>query len=149
MGFYQISLSLKSCHNHFLIKSIPCGNTNIKRKKAEFSRKTRHNITRSTFVKEHTIKLLLGSVEPLGEHLVLEEQHGPGLHVGAELLVLRLGEVLPEHGGHHRPSLLDAGHQGLGLAQLIQQLLTFILQHPLQIQVYTVYQVLMLTGAKK
>ena len=129
--------------------SIPFEKTNIKRKKAEFSRKTRHNITRSTFVKEHTIKLLLGSVEPLGEHLVLEEQHGPGLHVGAELLVLRLGEVLPEHGGHHRPSLLDAGHQGLGLAQLIQQLLTFILQHPLQIQVYTLYQVLMLTGAKK
>ena len=147
MGFYQISLSLKSCHNHFLIKSIPCGNTNKKRKKAGFSRKTRHNITRSTFVKEHTIKLLLGSVEPLGEHLVLEEQHGPGLHVGAELLVLRLGEVLPEHGGHHRPSLLDAGHQGLGLAQLIQQLLTFVLQHPLQIQVYTLNRVL--TLAKK
>ena len=67
-------------------------------------------------MKEHTIKLLLREAEPLCEHLVLEEQHGPGLHVGAELLVLRLGEVLPKHGGHHRPSLLDAGHQGLCLA---------------------------------
>ena len=37
MGIYQISLSLKSCHNHFLIKSIPGGNTNIlKGKKQNF-----------------------------------------------------------------------------------------------------------------
>ena len=78
-------------------------------------------------MKEHTIKLLLRETEPLCEHLVLEEEHGLGLHEGGELLELRLGEVLAQHVGHHRPPLLDAGLQGPRLVELIQQLLTFVL----------------------
>ena len=122
--------------NIFLTKSISCVVTQtLKKIKAEFSRKTRHKITRtqhaavkkSTFEETHTIKLLLGQAQPLGKHLVLEEQHGLGLHEGAVLLVLRPGEVLAQHVGHHRPPLLDAGLQGLGLIHLIQQLLTFVL----------------------
>lgn len=84
-------------------------------------------VKNSKFVKGHSIELLLASAQPLREHLVLEEEHGLGLHEGGELLELRLGEVLAQHVGHHRPPLLDAGLQGPRLVELIQQLLTFVL----------------------
>lgn len=84
-------------------------------------------VKKSKFVKTHSIELLLASAQPLGEHLVLEEEHGLGLHEGGELLELGLGEVLAQHAGHYRPPLLDAGLQGLRLVELIQQLLTFVL----------------------
>ena len=88
-------------------------------------------------MKTHTIELLLASAQPLGQHLVLKEEHGLGLHEGGELLELGLGEVLAQHVGHHRPPLLNAGLQGLRLVQLIQQLLTFVLQRPLNYK-YTI-----------
>ena len=85
--------------NIFLTKSISCVVTQtLKKIKAEFSRKTRHKITRtqhaavkkSTFEETHTIKLLLGQAQPLGKHLVLEEQHGLGLHEGEHIAETRL-----------------------------------------------------------
>ena len=66
----------------------------------------------------------------------MKDEHGLGLHEGGVLLVLRLGEVLLQHGADGDTSLLDVLVQHLGLGHLLQQLLSLVLHRVLNISTY-------------